>query len=63
MELSQEEWGQRLKDIPPRKPDPRSWGTRIRQLSIDEMDGLGVDRDAGIYWHGKPIQIRQWHPP
>ena len=23
------------------------------------MDGLGVDKDAIIYWHGKPVQIRQ----
>ncbi len=48
-----------LEDVPPKKVDKSTWPRGVRGLSLDEMDALGVDKDALIYWHGKPIQIRK----
>jgi hypothetical protein len=49
----------KLEEIPMRKAQPESWPSHVRQLSIDEMDGMGVDQDANIYWHGKLIEVRK----
>jgi hypothetical protein len=59
MATEQEEWARGLKEIPPKKVDRSTWPKGVRGLSLDEMNGLGIDNDALIYWHGKPIQIRQ----
>ena len=55
----QEEWQRRLEEIPPKKIDRSTWPKGVRGLSLDEMAGMGVDKDAMIYWHGEPVQIRQ----
>ncbi len=56
---SEAEYRRKLEEIPMRKARPGSWPSHVRQLSIDEMDGLGVDQDANIYWHGELIQVRK----
>ena len=48
-----------LREIPPRQAAPATWPSGIRSIGIDEMDALGVDAEGIIYWHGKPLQIRQ----
>ena len=52
------EWGQKLKEVPFQRIDPRTWPKGIRPLSFDE-EGLGIDRNSVLYWDGKPVMIRR----
>ncbi|WP_297812872.1 hypothetical protein [uncultured Methylophaga sp.] len=31
----------------------------IKSITIDELDHLGIDEDNNLYWHGKPVHIKQ----
>jgi hypothetical protein len=55
------EWEERqreLEEIPPTPTDKAKWPKGVRPLSLDE-DALGVDAKGGLFWHGKPVEIRR----
>lgn len=58
MNWTNEEWEEKLKEVPFQKIDPKSWPKGIRPLSLDE-EGLGIDRNSVLYWDGKPVMIRR----
>jgi len=55
MSSGQGERERELKEAPLRKPDKATWPEGVRPISIDEMDGIGVDADGDLYWHGKRV--------
>ena len=57
--MNDAEWQRRLNEVPSRKVDRTTWPSNVRGLSFDEMDAFGVDANGLVYWHGKPLQIRQ----
>jgi hypothetical protein len=46
-----------LRDIPVRAIDRSKWPKGIRPIAMGEADGLGIDRDGRLHWHGKPVEI------
>jgi hypothetical protein len=58
MNFTNEEWDQKLKEVPFQRIDPKKWPKGIRPLSLDE-EGLGIDREGLLYWNGKPVLIRR----
>ncbi len=46
-----------LKAIPFQKIDKSKWLKTVRQIALDEADGLGIDRDGRLHWNGKPVEI------
>lgn len=58
MNWTNEEWEQKLKEVPLQKTDPKSWPKGIRPISLDE-EGLGIDRGGILYWMGKPVMMRR----
>lgn len=48
-----------LMDVPPKRADPSTWPAGVRTIGLEELDALGVDKADHLYWHGKPIEIRQ----
>jgi hypothetical protein len=49
---------QELEVAPIRKANPASWPKGVRPISIDEVDGIGVDAKGDLYWHGKHVETR-----
>ena len=39
-----------LELAPLRKADPSTWPKGVRPISIDEVDGIGVDSRGDLYW-------------
>ena len=33
--------------------------TNIRTISIDELDGFGIDDDNNLYWKQKPVKLEK----
>ena len=58
MNWPNDEWEQKLKEVPIQKIDPKDWPKGIRPISWDE-EGLGVDRAGALYWMGKPVMMRR----
>lgn len=50
---------QELGEVPLRQPDKSKWPKGVRAIAIAEVDALGVDAQGGLYWHGKPVEIRR----
>src|SRR5262245_22571730 len=47
-----------LREVPPRKTDRTAWPKGVRPIGIDEVDGIGVDANGDLYWHGKRVETR-----
>ena len=50
-----------MTDIPPKplhRSDPSTWPKGVRPIAMDELDGIGIDDDRQLYWHGKPVVVR-----
>jgi hypothetical protein len=47
-----------LERAPIRKPDKSDWPEGVRPIGLDELDGLGIDAEGHLYWHGKPVETR-----
>jgi hypothetical protein len=47
-----------LELAPIRKANPSTWPKGVRPISIDEVDGIGVDSRGDLYWHGKRVETR-----
>lgn len=43
--------------MPFQSADPSKWPKGVRVIGLGEMNGLGVDIDGRLYWHGKPVEI------
>ncbi len=41
------------------RADQSTWPEHVHIISIDELDGLGIDDERQLYWHGKPIEVRK----
>lgn len=39
--------------------DKSHWPPGIRPLGIAELDLIGTDGKGGLYWDGKPIEVRR----
>lgn len=48
-----------FKAVPFRKADASTWPAGVRGIGQDELDALGVDANAQLYWHGKLVEIRR----
>jgi hypothetical protein len=46
-----------LEQTPLLKIDQSKWPKGVRRIGQKELDGLGVDRDGRLHWHGKPVEI------
>jgi hypothetical protein len=57
LEAENREREEELKRVPFQKVDKTKWPRTVRPISIDEADGLGIDRDGRLYWNGKPVEI------
>src|SRR5262249_3756092 len=57
-EAAARQWQEDMEAIPFQQTDRSTWPKTVRPLSLDE-EGLGVDRDGRLYWHGKPVEIGQ----
>lgn len=58
MSFTDEEWAEKVREIPIQKSNPKEWPTHVRPISIDD-EGLGIDREGVLYWNGKPVMIRR----
>jgi hypothetical protein len=47
-----------LEKAPIRKAHPDTWPEGVRPISIEEVDGVGVDGRGDLYWHGKRVETR-----
>ena len=43
---------------PLHRADPSTWPPYVRPITMDELDGIGIDDNRQLYWHGKPVVIR-----
>ena len=58
--IAEEEKSERdrqLEETPLIKIDKSKWPKGVRRIGLEELDGLGVDRDGRLYWDGKPVEI------
>ena len=46
-----------LNAIPSRSLDKKTWPKGVRTISLNELDGLGVDDSGRLHWHGQPVEI------
>jgi hypothetical protein len=46
-----------LRRVPPTQIDEASWPRNVRQISLEETGGLGIDDTGRLYWNGKPVEI------
>jgi hypothetical protein len=46
-----------LRRIPFQRADPTKWPKGVRVIGVGEVEGMGVDADGRLYWHGKPVEI------
>ncbi len=46
-----------LRMAPLREAQPSKWPPGIRQISVEELDALGVDAKGDLYWHGKQVEV------
>jgi hypothetical protein len=49
-----------LKRVPHRPDeiiDKSRWPRDVRVISINELNGLGIDNDGRLHWNGKPVEI------
>jgi hypothetical protein len=58
MSSGQSERERELEGAPLRKPDKATWPRGVRPISIEEVDGIGVDVNGDLYWHGKRVETR-----
>ena len=54
-----EDHEERLKEVPLRPVNPSTWDKRIRGITVEEVNALGVDANDRLYWHGKEIEFRR----
>jgi hypothetical protein len=40
------------------RADSSTWPPYVRPISLDELDGIGIDDNRQLYWHGKPVVVR-----
>lgn len=38
--------------------EPSTEEDDIRGITMDEFDGFQVDKDQNLYWHGKPVNLK-----
>ena len=46
-----------LSDVPLKKFDKKGWPEGVREVGLDELDSLGVDRQGRLYWDGVPVKV------
>jgi hypothetical protein len=46
-----------LQRVPLQKIDKSKWPPKVRPISYDELDGLGVDDNGLLHWDGKPVEV------
>ena len=51
------ERGREIRETPLIRVDRSKWPKGVRRIGLEELDGLGVDRDGRLYWDGKPVEI------
>jgi hypothetical protein len=34
------------------------WPEGVRIMSLEQLDNLGIDERGGLYWHGKPVEVK-----
>jgi hypothetical protein len=47
-----------LREVPSQMSNSLKWPRGVRAIGMDELDALGIDKDAQLYWHGKRVQLR-----
>jgi hypothetical protein len=48
-----------LQRIPAVAVNHSEWPKHVRRVGMNETGALGIDAKGALYWHGKPIQIRE----
>ena len=46
-----------LRRTPPIEIDKTQWPANVREITIKETSGLGVDESGRLHWNGKPVEI------
>jgi hypothetical protein len=46
-----------LRRVPLQKIDKSKWPSHVREISIPETAGLGIDNNGRLYWNGRPVEI------
>ena len=41
------------------RADQSTWPEHVHMITFDDLDGLGIDDERQLYWHGKPIEVRK----
>lgn len=54
-----QQWQKDMEQVPLNLVDRSAWPVGVRPISVDEMEALGIDANAMIYWNGQPIQVRK----
>lgn len=39
--------------------DTSKWPKGVRQITLEKMDGLGIDENDRLHWDGRPVQMVQ----
>jgi hypothetical protein len=56
-EAQNREREEELRRIPPQEIDKTKWPANVREISMKETGGLGIDPNGRLYWNGKPVEI------
>lgn len=46
-----------LRRVPHQPIDKSKWPATVRPISMQEIDGLGIDASGRLHWDGKPVEI------
>ena len=46
-----------LQRVPLQEIDKSKWPNGVREISMKEAGGLGIDASGRLYWNGKPVEI------
>lgn len=41
------------------EPDTSRWPTGVRPITVEQLGYIGVDSTGGLYWDGKPVEVRK----
>ncbi|RVJ06263.1 hypothetical protein [Sinorhizobium medicae] len=48
-----------LQEVPFYRAAPETWPDGVRGIGMDELDNLGIDRNAVLHWNGHVISIEK----